>query len=503
MINFTKMHGLGNDFVVIDAINQSIELSGEQIRQLSNRHFGIGFDQLLLVEPPVSENADFKYRIFNADGGEVSQCGNGARCFARFIRDKKLSDKDDICVDTGSGQLVLCFDEDGQITVNMGVPRHAPADIPLYAEQEAKFYSVNVNNSEKAFGAVSMGNPHAVLQVNDVKAAPVAELGLVLESHPMFPQRANIGFMQVVNRQHIKLRVYERGAAETLACGSGACAAVVVGIEQNLLDHNVLVELPGGALNISWMGRGTPVFMTGPAESVFDGQIPVSGEVKAAGLEAAQVERYLLQHPDFFNGHLSLLEQLSIPHPSGNAVSLISKQLELFRGRHHEMESQLTTLIEIARENDTAFMRMHKLTLALLDASTLEELVTNLEIVLSEYFFTDFVALRIIRDIPIPGIENLFLGPGNDALKPFAKEMSSGQPSCGRPTLAQARVLFGEAAMAVKSTAIVPMAFTELEGLFAIGSREEGRFHHSMGTLFLAQMSELIGTRLISLLHQR
>ncbi|MEF3075858.1 diaminopimelate epimerase [Methylobacter sp. Wu1] len=273
MINFTKMHGLGNDFVVIDAINQHVALSAEQIRQLSDRHFGIGFDQLLLVEKPASANADFKYRIFNADGSEVAQCGNGARCFARFVRDKQLTDKDEIRVDTNSGQLLLHLDEDDLVTVNMGVPRHAPDEIPMLAEEESRYYTVAVNDTERAFGAVSMGNPHAVLQVNDLKTAPVAELGSELERHPVFPERANIGFMQVVDRQHIKLRVFERGAGETLACGSGACAAVVIGIEHNLLDHDVFVELPGGELKISWSGRGEPVFMTGPAVTVFDGTL--------------------------------------------------------------------------------------------------------------------------------------------------------------------------------------------------------------------------------------
>jgi diaminopimelate epimerase len=273
MINFTKMHGLGNDFMVIDAINQQIDLSPEQVRQLSDRHFGVGFDQLLLVEYPVNDNADFKYRIFNADGGEVDQCGNGARCFARFVRDKQLSDKDEICVETNAGHLLLHFDADGLITVNMGVPRHKPSEIPVLCEQESRFYTVVVNDNEKAFGAVSMGNPHAVIQVNDVKTASVAEVGKALESHAFFPERANIGFMQVIDRQHIKLRVFERGAAETLACGSGACAAVVIGIEQNQLDHEVNAELPGGHLKISWAGRGQPVLMTGPAVSVFDGQI--------------------------------------------------------------------------------------------------------------------------------------------------------------------------------------------------------------------------------------
>ncbi len=272
-IEFTKMHGLGNDFVVIDAIRQPLTLTAEQIRLLADRHFGIGCDQLLLVEPAVSGNADFRYRIFNADGGEVGQCGNGARCFARFVRDHKLTDKEQIRVDTHSGQLLLRFDADDQISVNMGIPRHNPAQIPLLAEQESKFYTVSVADTEKAFGAVSMGNPHAVLQVHDIKTAPVNELGPILESHPVFPERANIGFMQIIDRRHIQLRVYERGAGETLACGSGACAAVVIGREQNLLDQEVSVTLPGGELTINWQGRGHPVYMTGPAVTVFEGTI--------------------------------------------------------------------------------------------------------------------------------------------------------------------------------------------------------------------------------------
>jgi diaminopimelate epimerase len=273
MIHFTKMHGLGNDFVVIDAINQSINLSTEQICRLADRHFGIGFDQLLLVEKPVSDNADFKYRIFNADGSEVAQCGNGARCFARFVQNKKLSNKDEICVDTNAGQLLLCLAEDGLVTVNMGLPRLQPSEIPLVVEEEAVAYNVRIEGQDYSFGAVSMGNPHAVLRVDNVVTATVAELGKILESHPLFPERANIGFMQIINRHQIKLRVYERGAAETLACGSGACAAVVIGITQGLLDSSVEVELPGGKLTINWLGQGAAVWMTGSATTVFEGVI--------------------------------------------------------------------------------------------------------------------------------------------------------------------------------------------------------------------------------------
>ncbi|MGR8998138.1 MAG: DUF484 family protein [Gammaproteobacteria bacterium] len=219
-------------------------------------------------------------------------------------------------------------------------------------------------------------------------------------------------------------------------------------------------------------------------------------------LSASQVEAYLHQHPDFFHEHLNLLEQMRIPHPSGSAISLISKQLELFRSRHHEMENQLTALIEIARDNDASFFRMHKLTLALLEALTLEQAIANLDMVLADYFLTDFVAVRIIKHCPESAIANLFIEPGSKYLQPFLKELTNNQPKCGRPTLAQAKVLFGESAVDVKSCAIIPMLYTELDGILAIGSREEGRFHYTMGNLFLTQMGEIIGTRLISLLRQ-
>lgn len=272
-ISFSKMHGLGNDFVVIDAINQLINLQAEQIRFMSDRHFGIGFDQLLLVEKAANENADFKYRIFNSDGSEVAQCGNGARCFARFVRDKKLTAKDEIVVETEAGQLVLCFDNQGSITVNMGIPRHQPSEIPLLMPEEANCYTVTVGEERINFAALSIGNPHAVIQVENIALAPLDIIGAKMESHPVFPERANIGFMQIIDRRFIKLRVYERGVAETMACGSGACAAVIAGIEQNLLDDDVRVSLTGGDLQIRWQGRGKPVFMTGPAVMVYEGQL--------------------------------------------------------------------------------------------------------------------------------------------------------------------------------------------------------------------------------------
>lgn len=272
---FTKMHGLGNDFVVIDGVRQSIDLSAARVRALADRHFGIGCDQLLLVERAQGGEADFRYRIFNADGGEVSQCGNGARCFARFVVEEGLTTKQEITVETRAGLLRLYLEADGQVRVNMGVPRLAPGDIPLRATQQALRYALGSAPTWRV-GAVSLGNPHAVLAVPAVATAPVATWGPAIQALSDFPEGVNVGFMETVARDHIRLRVFERGSGETLACGSGACAAVVVGRLWGELDPEVGVDLPGGRLRIHWTGAGEPVWMTGPAVRVFDGQLPDS-----------------------------------------------------------------------------------------------------------------------------------------------------------------------------------------------------------------------------------
>jgi diaminopimelate epimerase len=272
-LKFTKMHGLGNDFVVIDGINQAIALTPEQCRRIADRHFGIGCDQILLVEKPGRDDVDFRYRIFNADGGEVEQCGNGARCFVRFVHDKGLTDKISIRVETASGVIEPRLLDNGQVTVDMGAPRFAPAEIPFAAETEALNYALKVGQHVIHIAALSMGNPHAVLRVNDLDSAPVDILGAAIESHSRFPQRVNAGFMQVLTPHDIRLRVYERGTGETLACGTGACAAAVAGIRQDWLKSPVSVHTRGGDLIIEWAGTGQPVTMTGPAETVFEGEI--------------------------------------------------------------------------------------------------------------------------------------------------------------------------------------------------------------------------------------
>ncbi|HCG7916344.1 TPA: diaminopimelate epimerase [Vibrio parahaemolyticus] len=271
--HFSKMHGLGNDFMVVDCITQNVFFSQDLIRRLADRHTGVGFDQLLVVEAPYDPETDFHYRIFNADGSEVEQCGNGARCFARFVRLKGLTNKYSISVSTKKGKMILDVEDDGEVTVNMGVPEFEPNKIPFKAKQKEKTYIMRAGDKTLFCGAVSMGNPHVVTVVDDVDTADVDTLGPLLESHERFPERVNAGFMQVVSRDHIRLRVYERGAGETQACGSGACGAVAVGILQELLDESVKVSLPGGELHISWQGPGKPLFMTGPATHVFDGQL--------------------------------------------------------------------------------------------------------------------------------------------------------------------------------------------------------------------------------------
>lgn len=276
LVAFTKMQGLGNDFVVINAMNAPVSLDAAQIRALADRRFGVGCDQVLWVEPPTDPSrAQFRYRIFNADGGEVEQCGNGARCFARFVHDQGLCYQRHVTVETLAGLIKLALEEDGQVTVNMGLPRFEPSEIPFKAAKRDALYPINISPDEQVrIAAVSMGNPHAVLQVDSVDTAEVIRLGTLIESHPDFPRRVNVGFMQIIDREHIRLRVFERGVGETLACGTGACAAVVIGRQQGLLDERVAVTLPGGQLVIKWSGdEQEPVWMTGPAQTVFTGEI--------------------------------------------------------------------------------------------------------------------------------------------------------------------------------------------------------------------------------------
>lgn len=271
---FTKMHGAGNDFVVIDATRQPFHPVPGLLAHLGDRHFGVGCDQILVVEPASSPDVDFNYRIYNSDGSETGQCLNGSRCFARYVRERGLTDKDTICVQTTTSKMDLYLQPDGSVRVNAGVPRLEPAQVPMAADARALRYSLKLDSGETLeFGAASMGNPHAVMLVPDAGQAAVDRVGSALQAHAMFPQKVNAGFLQIKDSAHVVLRVYERGAGETLACGSGACAAVVVGRLWGKLAASVEVQMPGGILRIEWQGEGQPVWITGPAETVFIGEI--------------------------------------------------------------------------------------------------------------------------------------------------------------------------------------------------------------------------------------
>lgn len=274
-LHFTKMHGLGNDFVVINAISQSFEMGPELAFRLADRRFGIGCDQILIVEQSHQPEIDFRYRIFNADGSEVAQCGNGARCFAHFVHEEGLTTKKEIVVETASGPITLYIEEGGEVRVNMGPPNFDPASLPFSARGTAPLYEIEFDDQSITVGAVSMGNPHIVHQVENIDHAPVAEWGPKLEHHPRFPERVNVGFMEILSSSQIRLRVFERGSGETLACGSGACAAVAVGISWGELDNRVEVLLPAGRLIIEWQGGDAPIWMTGPATTVFTGTIEI------------------------------------------------------------------------------------------------------------------------------------------------------------------------------------------------------------------------------------
>lgn len=274
---FTKMHGAGNDFVVIDGVTQAVNLNTNQLRRLADRHRGIGCDQILMVTPPDSPDADFRYHVFNADGSRAGQCGNGARCVGRFLREKRLTRQREILLQTDDDSLALSLTEDGRVFAGLGAPRFAPAEVPFQADETQDQYTLDVQGQSLSIGALSMGNPHAILMVDDCDAAPVSTLGPLLEAHTLFPERVNVGFMQVQSRGEVKLRVFERGVGETDACGSGACAAAVHGMKLGLLDEEVLVSLPGGKLSVSWPAMGDRVWLGGPTATVFNGTVTLKG----------------------------------------------------------------------------------------------------------------------------------------------------------------------------------------------------------------------------------
>jgi len=273
LIKFTKMHGLGNDFVVIDAVRQHININTDMIKRLADRNLGIGCDQVLIIEPPTDKDIDFNYRIFNCDGSEVEQCGNGARCMGRYISDQQLSGKKSVRLKTKNRVMEIQSSAHNMITVNMSTPIFTPTDIPFISQHQAQCYDIEIENQNYSVAVLSVGNPHAVVEVTDINTAAVEKIGSLIQAHSQFPESVNVGFMQIIDRQHIKLRVYERGVGETQACGSGACAAAVAAIQQDLVDPSVNIELLGGKLFIEWQGDNKPIHMTGPAVTVFNGKI--------------------------------------------------------------------------------------------------------------------------------------------------------------------------------------------------------------------------------------
>ena len=272
-IAFTKMHGLGNDFMVVDLVTQNFEFHKTQIQRLADRNKGIGFDQLLVVEPPLNPDLDFHFRIFNADGSEVGQCGNGMRCLARFVRDQKLTWKNKILATTITSQVNLQIENSGLVTVQMGTPKLEPVDIPLNRPEKQSSYELETEQGTSQFFSLSMGNPHALIFVDDIDTAPVETLGPLVCNHEDFPEQTNVGFIQVIDRKQIRIRVFERGSGETLACGSGACAAMVATRLADLCEDNIRVDLPGGHLFIRWHGHTKSVQMTGPSTIVYRGHI--------------------------------------------------------------------------------------------------------------------------------------------------------------------------------------------------------------------------------------
>jgi diaminopimelate epimerase len=277
-LKFTKMQGLGNDFVVLDGISQKVSLSPSQVRKIADRRFGVGCDQVLMLEPARNAESDFYYRIFNADGGEVEQCGNGARCIARFAYDHGLTAKREMRLQTLGGVITARLEPNQPVTVSMGIPQFDPEDIPFSAARRQSTYVLQVGDEAREFSVLSMGNPHAVQRVDDVDSAPVAEEGPLIEKHPAFPNRVNAGFLQILDRSHARIRVFERGVGETPACGTGACAAAVAGIQLGLLDNAVTMHTRGGDLTVRWQGEGEPLWMSGPAETVFTGKIDIRDE---------------------------------------------------------------------------------------------------------------------------------------------------------------------------------------------------------------------------------
>ena len=498
-VQFSKMHGLGNDFVVLDGTKLAALPDGRTIRQWADRRRGIGFDQLLVARPTHRAGATLAMDIFNADGGTAQQCGNGLRCFAVFARTLGLVECNEMVIETPAGLVEARIIGELEVEVDMGEPRFNPDAIPFIVESPADCYRLEIGGRERSVGIVSIGNPHIVVRVEDVESEPVEELGPDVQSMKRFPAGVNVGFMEIVDPHHIRLRVYERGVGETLACGSGACAAMVVGRRQHLLAERVAVELPGGRLEVEWPGQGMPARLTGPVSlGISRRSRMVMGNTPREDFNPLEEERavidFLHRHPDVFIRHPSVLETMQVPHACGEAVSLVEFQLRALRERTRDLRRHMDELARNARDNEELGHRIHRLTLDLIDCGSLDEALTRIYVGLRDDFQVDFSSIRLFAP-PISandaGLAEL-VGPEDGKAATFEPVLPQSKPVCGRLRLDQLERLFGDDAGQVASGVMIRLGQVRGFGVLGLGSRDADRYQPDMGTVLLRRVGDTV-----------
>ena len=491
------MHGLGNDFVLVDCFTQDVHLSPVQIRRIADRRLGVGCDQILFVRP--SDQVDVRYTIYNADGSEALQCGNGARCIAIYLHAAGLVNKNEITAETKAGLSKMFIEADGRVRVNLGTPTLLPEATSIAVEQIGQ-YQQHLANRDIAFNAVSLGNPHAVIAVDDVAKVPVSAIGPKVQANASFPSGANVGFMQILDPSHIKLRVFERGVGETMACGSGACAAVVAGRLKASLEEQVDVEMPGGHLTVTWQGQNEPVWMTGTATFVYRGHISLENKTVSGAqhllqamptISESEVIKYLHTHPQFFNDRPDLFEAIGISSVDNKVVPLAAKQANSLRKQNAQLNDQLNDLIKTAHQNEALAKKMHQLSLSLIGLSQPTDVFNTLYDGLIGNFQVDGVAVRLFAESVVPRTRREFVGKESRAK--FAEIIESKQPRCGKINQQQRELLFGEAAAEViTSVVIIPLYGPEWNGIMAIGSKDPERFQAGMGVELLANIGDIL-----------
>ena len=494
-IPFTKMHGLGNDFVLIDCFTQDIHLSPIQIRRIADRRLGVGCDQILLISP--SDQTDVRYIIYNADGSEALQCGNRARCVAVYLRAAGLVDKNEITAETKAGLSTLSIEKDGQVRVNLGIPELLP-EVTLTTVEQILRYQQHLAHRELAFSAVSLGNPHAVITVDEVDRVPVSVIGPKVQTGVSLPEGANVGFMQIVDPSHIKLRVFERGVGETMACGSGACAAVVAGRLNAGLEEQVKVEMQGGHLSVAWRGGNKPVWMKGTATFVYRGHISLEHKTGSEAdllhpmptISESEVTKYLHAHPQFFHDHSECFAADKSLRIDNKIVPLAAKQTNALRKQNKQLNEQLNNLIDIARQNEALVKKMHQLSLSLIGLSHPRDVFDSLYDSLIKNFQVDQVVVRLFAESVEPYTSGEFVGKAIRAK--FAEVIESKQPLCGKIDQQQRELLFSEAAETITSFVIIPLYGNEWDGIMAIGSRDPERFQAGMGIELLANIGDIL-----------